>query len=272
MATQLVRLPEIEKLRTRRLLIDTGQGLPAWSRALKSILAQEKATISSAFITHWHHDHISGISDLKKTCPGVRIFKHDPDKDDDGNNNDDGELFPIEDGDVFQSEGVTLEAIYSPGHTIDHMSFWLKEENSMFTGDSVLGQGTSVFEELGPYLSSLKKLQKKGAIRGYPGHGPVIENPDSKISEYLDHRKKREDQILQLLQSMNHRMNDSLWSPRDLAEDIYSMIPKEVMLSAVNGIVQVLMKLEDEGRAVRMKNTGLWKVPKARPTLVDNDF
>ena len=30
----------------------------------------------------------------------------------------------------------------------------------------------------------------------YPGHGPVVRNPVAHITTYINHRKKREDQII----------------------------------------------------------------------------
>jgi len=40
----------------------------------------------------------------------------------------------IQDNHVFETEGATLQAIYTPGHTKDHLSFYLKEENALFSG------------------------------------------------------------------------------------------------------------------------------------------
>lgn len=57
----------------------------------------------------------------------MEVYKHDP---------DDGQL-DIKDGQEFSVEGVTLKALYTPGHTMDHMAFVLKEEDAMFTGDSM---------------------------------------------------------------------------------------------------------------------------------------
>lgn len=110
-------------------------------------------------------------------------------------------------------------------------------------------------------------MRAKGSVRGYPGHGPVIENPGSKITEYLKHRQEREDEILRLLRSRNSRENAILWSPKDLAQEIYPKIPEEVMLPAINGIVQVLMKLENEGRVSYHSERGLYSASKTKHAL-----
>ena len=110
----------------QRLLIDTGEGRPSWSSNLKSLLTAEKATVKKALLTHWHGDHVGGVPDLQKICPDVEVYKHEP---------DDGQL-EIKDGQEFSVEGATLKAFHTPGHTVDHIAFVLKEEDAMFTGDS----------------------------------------------------------------------------------------------------------------------------------------
>lgn len=58
------------------------------------------------------------------------MFKHKPEDGQSG----------IRDGQVFEVEGVTLRAVHTPGHTVDHMVFVLEEEDAMFTGDSLSPQ------------------------------------------------------------------------------------------------------------------------------------
>src|SRR5947208_3318994 len=62
-----------------RLLIDTGEGKPSWVALLGEVLREEKATISSVLITHWHPDHQGGISQVLSLLPHAKIYKNQPD-------------------------------------------------------------------------------------------------------------------------------------------------------------------------------------------------
>lgn len=276
MTMQLASLPEVERLSAacirilggnpgkftlqgtntylvgtgmRRLLVDTGEGRPSWVEALKKTLAREKAVIDTVLITHWHRDHTDGIPGLLELFPRATVYKHAPDRD----------QSDIADGQSFAVEGATLVAAHTPGHTDDHMVFHFREEDALFAGDNVLGHGTAVFEDLAAYMTSLGRMARSFRGRTYPGHGPVIDDGPGKILEYIQHRKKREAQVLEVLDSPNPDPDrPGAWGVMDLVRVIYKDVPEELHLPASGGVVQILRKLEAEGRVSCDRN--MWKL------------
>ncbi|KAI0418157.1 metallo-beta-lactamase superfamily protein [Xylaria grammica] len=288
-SSQLVHLPEVERLSPAcirilagnpgkfqlqgtntylvgtgpgRLLIDTGEGKPSWQQALKRVLEEEKATVQSALLTHWHPDHTQGVPQLLQLAPDAAVYKCAPGP---------GQL-NIADGQVFEAEGATLTAVYTPGHTTDHMAFVLREEDALFTGDNVLGHGTAVFEDLGIYLRSLAKMEKLVSGRAYPGHGPVLPEAPAKIAEYISHRHQRELQVIETLGSAKDASSTSgdagaasAWTPMELVKIIYRDVPEELHIPASYGVILILKKLLAEDKVVPEQGDR-WRL-KERPNL-----
>ena len=152
-------------------------------------LEDHDISISHVLLTHWHKDHTGGIADLLAHDSNITVYKHMPDP---------GQL-DIVNGQLFQTQGATLRAILTPGHSVDHMCFLLDEENVLFTGDNVLGHGYSVAEDLEAYTSSLRLMASLKCAIGYPGHGQVISNLPQTIAKYLAQRVSREKHIYAVL-------------------------------------------------------------------------
>ncbi|CAG8897951.1 unnamed protein product [Penicillium egyptiacum] len=174
-----------------RLIIDTAQGFREWADLLDVTLSDRSIALSHVFLTHWHGDHTGGVPDLIRMYPDLAdgIYKNSPEH---GQN-------PIEDGQIFKVEGATIRAVHGPGHSEDHMCFVLEEEDAMFTGDNVLGHGTSAVEQLGLYMETLRKLQSQGCKTGYPAHGAVIPDLNGRIATELAQKARRENQCLTAL-------------------------------------------------------------------------
>lgn len=68
-------------------------------------------------------------------------------------------------------------------------------------GDLILGETSAKFEDLYDYMNSLNKVMQVKPNVIYPGHGPVVENGSARIQQYIDHRNKRNEQILAFLKS-----------------------------------------------------------------------
>lgn len=200
-------------------------------------------------MTHWHHDHVSGLPDLLAAYPNAMIFKNQPEE----------TQSDIKNGQIFATDGATLKAFHCPGHTTDHMALILEEEDAMFTGDNVLGHGTAVFEDLTQYMNSLERMQHQFSGRAYPGHGAVIDDGKSKIQEYIKHRKEREGQVLSVLGQERAGGGES-WASMEIVKVIYAQVPESLHGPAESGVLKLLEKLEGEGKVVYDDGSDTWRL------------
>jgi glyoxylase-like metal-dependent hydrolase (beta-lactamase superfamily II) len=214
------------------IVIDPG---PADAKHLGEVMrAVGDANVAGIFLTHWHGDHSEGAEKLSQTLDAP-LGSYSP-------------LGPeeirIHDGDRAGAGTIFLTAIHTPGHASDHMCFWLEEERALFTGDHVLGRGTTVVAhpdgDMGAYMSSLQRIQQLDAARFYPGHGPVVDNPGALLDYYIAHRIEREQQVVDAMPG----------TPEQLVETIYAGVDKALHPVAAMSVRAHLAKLEAEGRAV----------------------
>lgn len=195
----------------RRVLVDTGEIKTADSyiKLLDKVLNEENATVAHMVITHWHMDHIGGVEPvrnlIRKMFPAGEqpiVWKLPRASNDQtlSDNERSIQWTPLRDEQVVEVEGVKLQVKYTPGHTSDHACLLLQDDNILFSGDCILGEGTTVFEDLHDYMLSLDKILKMRPRAIYPGHGPVLDDPMSRIQYYIKHRQQREAQILEKLE------------------------------------------------------------------------
>jgi glyoxylase-like metal-dependent hydrolase (beta-lactamase superfamily II) len=229
---------------SRRLLLDAGQGVDKHVTLLASALEElaHGAVIEVLALTHAHPDHMGGLEKVKARLRPEKVLKKPwPEW-------DRGATFEVIDhGSEICVDGATLTAIATPGHARDHLCFYLAEEKALFSGDVVLGAGTTVIPrdgDLGDYLESLHRLLGLDLEVIYPAHGPAIRNPREKIQEYLDHRALRELQVLEGL-------SDGPKAVADLVRGIYIDVPEWLHDAAGVSVEAHLRKLEKEQRVTR---------------------
>jgi glyoxylase-like metal-dependent hydrolase (beta-lactamase superfamily II) len=225
------------------LVIDPGPDDPGHLAEV----ARTAGSVGAIALTHDHPDHASGALPLA-AMTGARVFAAKP-----AEGMAEG-MKRIRDGEQVWAGSVPLAVVATPGHTPDHVAFFDARTGSLFTGDAVLGRGTSVIDppegDLTAYLRSLRRMRELGPRTIYPGHGPVVLRALAKLDEYLDHRTMREEQILAAL-------GDASRTPEELVTEIYTNYPPELHELAARSVLAHLLKLEVEGRAEKRTKAGI---------------
>ena len=212
--------------RSDPILLDTGAGVPDYVPLLERYLKERGwSQPSRVVLTHRHRDHLGGVEHLRERYRGLRVGKMI--------HRDAGlpaDIEDLRDGQTIEGDGVTLTALHTPGHASDHLCYYLAEEKAVFTGDVLLD-----------YMSSLKRLQSLDVRRIYPAHGPVIEDAQGRLAEYVEHRLLRERQILAAL-------GDGLTTIPTMVARIYADVPVNLHAMAGQSVASHLKKLAREGR------------------------
>jgi glyoxylase-like metal-dependent hydrolase (beta-lactamase superfamily II) len=190
-------------------------------------------TVAAVLVTHGHEDHAEGAAAFAERADaplfGWRLAG----------------ATQIRDGARTEVAGATLVAVHTPGHSADHVAFFEPTEGALFTGDAVVGRGTSFIDppdgDLTAYLASLRTMRDIHPRTIYPGHGPLVPNAPAKLQQYLAHRAEREEQVLAGLAAGDRRVTE-------LVARIYENYPPEVHPLAARSVTAHLQKLQREGR------------------------
>lgn len=215
---------------TNTYLIGTAEGVvvidpgPLLDGHLDAITAGSAPAVL-AIVTHHHHDH-SGASQEwhRRTGAPVRAF-------------DAAQCVaadPVADGEVLAVGDVRLRVLHTPGHTADSICLVGGEGPggpvAVFTGDSVLGRGTTVVSHpdgrLGDYLASLDRLRDTatatpGGLVLLPAHGPIGADAGMVVDEYIAHRQVRLDQVRAALAA-------GAVTAQDVVEVVYADVDRSV--------------------------------------------
>lgn len=160
----------------------------------------------------------------------------------------------LEDREVIEAGRVRLEALHTPGHCPDHLSFVLAAERAAFPGDVVMGWSTSIIAppegNLPDYLRSLETLLAVPDLEVlYPAHGEAIAAPYDRIKALSAHRKERTRQTLEALGGGPSQIGP-------LVERIYADVDPALHPAAAQSLLAHLVALEAEGTITRSPATG----------------
>jgi glyoxylase-like metal-dependent hydrolase (beta-lactamase superfamily II) len=137
------------------------------------------------------------------------------------------------------------------------MCFILEEEHAMFTGDNILGHGTSAIEDLGEFMLSLQKMLDQKCTIGYSAHGITIADLASKINGELSSKLRRERQILQALNRVRSRGEKSVTVEEVVTEVYGTALDEQTRTMALEPFTdEVLRKLAGDGKVAFERKGG----------------
>ncbi len=228
-------------------VIDPGPADPAHIAAIVAGLQGE--TISHVLVTHTHMDHSPGCALLREhtDAPTYAFGPHGAGKIERGVQVEEGgdmEFVPdvvVRHGDVVEGADWSVECVYTPGHTSNHMCFQLREQKALFTGDHVMGWSTSIISppdgDMFAYMKSLDLLLERDDAVYWPTHGPCIDAPKTHVRAFIEHRREREEQILKCVSRGVGQIRDMVPIMYvDTPEFMYPAAARSV-LAAVEGLV-----------------------------------
>jgi glyoxylase-like metal-dependent hydrolase (beta-lactamase superfamily II) len=233
-------------------VIDPGPDDPAHLDALLRALQGER--VSAILCTHTHRDHSPASRTLQAATGApivgcaVLVADHADNQDDESFDRDYRPDRVLAHGETVSGPGWTLEAVATPGHTLNHLCFALREGNALFSGDHVMGWSTSIVAppdgDMGAYMASLDALLKRGEAVYYPTHGPAIERPHAHVRGLIGHRRMREKQVLAQLEAGEGRISV-------MVTRMYAGLDPKLHGAAERSVLAHLIDLEARGLAMR---------------------
>ncbi|HEX2057326.1 MAG TPA: MBL fold metallo-hydrolase [Actinomycetota bacterium] len=170
-------------------------------------VARVAGDVAAILVTHRHSDHTGGVGALIE-----RLGRPVPVRARGAELVDGIAVEPLEDGEVLRAGGASLRTLFTPGHASDHVCFYLEGSATLFSGDTILGEGTAVIAppdgDMGDYLATLDRLRTLHVERIFPGHFRPLNGGRDLIDGYVAHRQARERRILDALDAGAETLED----------------------------------------------------------------
>ena len=228
----------------RVAIVDPGPDDPAGLEALDAVVAGRE--VVALLLTHAHADHAGNapraarhfgreVSASRETLDRLGMK---------GRALADESTVDIE-------PGRTIHVLHTPGHSADHVCYLSDPGRRLFTGDLVLGQGSSAIlhpdGRLSDCLASLARLIALRPVMLLPGHGEPVGPPaveaEKKLSDYRRHRIERERQIVAALE-------DGAATVPEIRASVYGELPSGLAWAADASVAAHLAALADRGVSV----------------------
>lgn len=222
--------------------------------------------ITHIAVTHSHRDHSPGAAVLARET-GAKIYAFGPHGTGisqtmaaliaqgaqiGGGEGGDPAFAPdhvLPDSACIQGDTWALQAVWTPGHLSNHLSFALQGTDAadgvLFTGDMIMGFATTLVSppdgDMAAFMASLDVLAARHGDRLYlPGHGHPVTDPHAMVAYQRRHRQARLTQILDAL-SEGPKTADAL------TRAIYTDVDSALLPAAQRNVLASLIGLSDQG-------------------------
>ena len=156
------------------------------SAPLVEFIQTEGLQLQGILLTHGHFDHIMGIDGFLKEF-SVPVYAHEEEKAllenaayNASSMYGDGYTFTkavyVQDGQVLEIAGMRITVIYTPGHTIGGCCYYLEEEQTLFSGDTLFQESIGRTDlPTGSAAKLVRSVKEKllvlpETVKVYPGH------------------------------------------------------------------------------------------------------
>ena len=178
------------------MLVDPAVRMREDMEALSAAVERHSGRLLAVVFTHSHGDHLADmsllrgkrsmylsgeVSTLQKACPAIEFYAM---------------------ATSFELGSQTWEVLVTLGHHPGHVC--LLSEAGLVAGDMLAGIGTILIPpgtgDMNAYIAQLNRLAERKPHLVFPSHGPVVAMPDRLIQDYIDHREKRHQLVLEAVE------------------------------------------------------------------------
>ncbi len=212
-------------------------------------------TVSHILVTHTHMDH-SPLARRLADETGAPIYAEGPHRAarelhlgeinalDASGDRDFNPDHIIKHGDIISGNGFAIEAVFTPGHTANHMAFALMDSKFLFSGDHVMAWATSIVAppdgNMAAYMGSLNTLLDRHETTYFPGHGGRLNKAKEFVRGLRAHRKMRETAVL-------HRIRKGDTTIPEMVAVIYKETDKRLHGAAALSVFAHIEDLLEKG-------------------------
>jgi glyoxylase-like metal-dependent hydrolase (beta-lactamase superfamily II) len=148
--------------------------------------------VLAVICTHGHADHAAALELAERDEAPVALHPQDRMLWREAHPGEAADI-EMEDGGIFEVADVSLEVIYSPGHTAGSVCLYCEDLGVVFTGHALLAEGPArhdgEFPGFADQLTAIGEnlLTLPGRTRVLPGHGPetTVEAAEKKFDSWV---------------------------------------------------------------------------------------